>query len=277
MKIHAIQTGTVEIKKNQKIGKGSGVGRLINMLFGREWIEPALPIYAWVIEHPEGIILVDTGETARTAETGYFPRWHPYYNLAVRFHVKPEDEIGAQLRKMGINPKDVKKVILTHLHTDHAGGLSHFPESKIYVNLPEYQRTNGFQGQVDGYLPQHLPRWLEPIPIEFNDELLGGFTKVWRATTKGDIKVVQTYGHTPAHVSVIVESEDVQYFLAGDASYSEQNLLHKTADGVSPSPKQAIATMQKILALAKQRPLVYLPTHEFDSAVRLNNKTILSV
>jgi hypothetical protein len=44
-----------------------------------------VPILAWVIEHPEGIIVVDTGETARTAEPGYLPSWHPYYRFAVRF------------------------------------------------------------------------------------------------------------------------------------------------------------------------------------------------
>ena len=98
MKIYAIQTGTVEIKKNQLVGKGPNAFRLINVLFGREWVEPPVPIYAWVIEHDEGVIVVDTGETTRTSEPGYFPRWHPYYNLAVRFHVKPEEEVGFQLK-----------------------------------------------------------------------------------------------------------------------------------------------------------------------------------
>ena len=65
MKIHAIQTGTVAIKTRQRSGKGEGFGRLVNTLLDPEWT-PMLPIYAWVIEHPEGVIVVDTGETART-------------------------------------------------------------------------------------------------------------------------------------------------------------------------------------------------------------------
>ena len=101
MKIHAIQTGTVVIKKNQQVGKGAGFSRQLNILFGSEWTEP-LPILAWVIEHPEGIIVVDTGETARAAEPGYFPAWHPYYRMAVRLNVAPEEEIGPQLQKLGI-------------------------------------------------------------------------------------------------------------------------------------------------------------------------------
>jgi len=277
MKIHAIQTGTVEIKKNQFAGKGNGFMRLVNVLFGKEWLQPAVPIYSWVIEHDEGVIVVDTGETSRTSEAGYFPRWHPYYNLAVRFHVKPEEEIGAQLKQKGINSKDVKKVILTHMHTDHAGGLHDFPNSVIHVNMPEYNRTRGFQGQIDGYPSQRFPKWLSPQPIEFDSGAFGSFDRSWNVTSKGDVKVVPTYGHTPAHVSVVVKMEDVYCFLAGDTSYSEQNLLDKVADGVSPDPSQAIDTMQNILNFASQHPTVYLPTHDPNSEKRLKNKTTLSI
>ena len=277
MKILAIQTGTVQVKKNQVVGKGSGAGRLINVLFGREWVQPPVPIYAWVIEHEEGVIVVDTGETARTAEAGYFPRWHPYYNLAVRFHVKPEEEIGAQLKQMGIHSKDMTKVILTHMHTDHAGRLHDFPHSAIHVNMPEYKRTRGFQGQIDGYLSHRFPNWFSPQPIEFDNGALGTFESSWNVTSKGDVKVVPTPGHTPAHVSVIVTLEDINYFLAGDTSYTEENLLRKIPDGVSPDPNQAVETMQHILSFAKQRPTVYLPSHDPSSESRLKNKQTLSV
>lgn len=276
MKIHAIQTGWVQIKKNQLAGKGTGGMRLANVLFGREWIEP-VPIYAWVIEHNEGVIVVDTGDTSRTSEPGYFPRWQPYYSLAVRFDIKPEEEISHQLKQMGIGPKDVKKVILTHMHTDHAGGLHHFPESQIYVNMAEYKSTLGFAGKANGYLPHRAPTWFSPQAIVFDEKGHGPFQRVWNVTNSGDVKVVATQGHTPAHISVIVTDEDVSYFLAGDASYSEENLLKKIVDGVSPNPSTAVNSMQNILTLAKGQPTVYLPTHDPDSGMRLKNKTILSI
>ena len=78
MKIHAIQTGTVALTTRWREGVGHGRRRLLNTLLDREWTEP-LPIYAFAIEHPEGVIVVDTGETARVAEPGYFPRWHPFF------------------------------------------------------------------------------------------------------------------------------------------------------------------------------------------------------
>src|SRR5262245_15543323 len=126
MRIHAISTGTVAIKERQRRGVGHGVMRQLNMLRDTSWTEP-LPIYVWVIEQPEGVIVVDTGETARTAEPGYFPRWHPYYRIGLREWVQSEQEIGPQMRALGIAPEDVRWLVLTHLHTDHAGGLHHFP------------------------------------------------------------------------------------------------------------------------------------------------------
>ena len=110
--------------------RGRGPARLADMLFDEEWSE-WLPIYAWAIEHDEGIIVVDTGEAARVHERGYHPRWHPFYRRAARFSVHPDEELGAQLRVLGIRPRDVRQVVLTHLHTDHAGGLIHVTGSRV--------------------------------------------------------------------------------------------------------------------------------------------------
>jgi len=70
MRIHVIQTGTVAIKQIQRRGRTSG-NPLLNILCDPTWTEP-LPIYAFVIEHSEGLIVVDTGETTRVADPGYF-------------------------------------------------------------------------------------------------------------------------------------------------------------------------------------------------------------
>ena len=69
MRIHAIQTGTVAIKTRQVSGRGPGALRPYITLLDTTWTEP-LPIYAWVIEHPEGLIVVDTGERTRLCLRG---------------------------------------------------------------------------------------------------------------------------------------------------------------------------------------------------------------
>src|SRR3954467_12503666 len=110
MKVHAIQTGTVAVTTKWREGVGRGRLRLLNTVLDRDWTEP-LPIYAFAIEHPEGVIVVDTGERARASLPGYFPRWHPAFRLAVRLSVEPEQEIGPQLEERGIRPGDVRRVV----------------------------------------------------------------------------------------------------------------------------------------------------------------------
>ncbi len=160
MKIHALQTGTVAIKPNQRQGKGTAYVRLLNTLTDRRWTEP-LPIHVWAIEHAEGIIVIDTGETSRTADPGYFPWWHPFFKN-VRMSVQPEDEVRPQLQAVGLHPNDVRWVIMTHLHSDHAGGLHHFPNAEILVMRREFELASGFGGQVRGFLPQRWPSWFSP-------------------------------------------------------------------------------------------------------------------
>ena len=129
----------------------------------REWTEP-LPIYAFAIEHPEGVIVVDTGESAGASEPGYFPRWHPVFRLAVREWVEPEQEIGPQLEQLGIRPNDVRRVVMTHLHTDHAGGLHHFPNTEILVTPAEIAYASGRHGTAARLPQQPLARLVRPDP-----------------------------------------------------------------------------------------------------------------
>jgi glyoxylase-like metal-dependent hydrolase (beta-lactamase superfamily II) len=268
MKIHALQTGTVRIKASQRVGRGRGSMRQVNILVDRIWTE-WLPIYAWAIETNEGVIVVDTGETARTSESGYCPRWHPYYRLAVRFDVSPEQEVGPQLLKLGIRPEDVRTVILTHLHTDHAGGLQHFPKSEILVSDEELRLATGLAGRLRGYLPNRLPNWFAPRSINFVPEPFGPFDRSQRVTSDSKVVIVPTPGHTRGHVSVIAIAGDACYFFAGDTSYTQQALIERKVDGVSPNEAVSLGTMQNIMQLVQERPIVYLPTHDPKSGMRL--------
>ncbi len=271
MNIYAIQTGTVAIKNKQRVGQGPGFIRQINMLLDHSWTE-FLPIYAWVIEHPEGILIVDTGKSAKALQTGYFPNWHPYFRSGVKMNVLPEQEIGPQLGMLGIKARDVKKVILTHFHTDHAGGLSHFPNSEILVSGEEYRAAKSFGGRLVGYLPQHWPSWFTPTPIQFEKEALGRFKHTYSVTIAGDVIVIPTPGHTPGHISVLVKHEDRYYLLAGDTTYSEQALIKRKVDGISLNARVARRTIDDIIDFAKNNPLVYLPTHDPQSSSRLKER-----
>jgi N-acyl homoserine lactone hydrolase len=269
--IHAVQTGIVEIKTAHRIRKPGGLIRVFTDSRWTEW----LPIYTWVIDHPEGIIVVDAGETSKSSDPNYYPHWHPYYRGSLRMNVRAEDEIGPQLTNMGITQEDIKTLVLTHFHTDHAGGLHHFPDTEILVSGTDHRLASGFGGKLRGYLPNRWPEWFSPKPVAFEPERFGPFEQSYKVTQAGDVLIVPTPGHTPGHISVVVNTEDVTFFLAGDTSYSQSLLIRRIPDGVSPRASVAIDTMDRILRLADSRPLVYLPTHDPESVDRLAEKRTL--
>jgi N-acyl homoserine lactone hydrolase len=276
MRIHAIQTGTVAVKTRQVAGVGHGLRRRLATLADSQWTEP-LPIYVWVIEHPEGVIVVDTGETARVAERGYFPWWHPYYHLGAREWVQPEDEIGPQLQQLGIGPADVRWVVMTHMHTDHAGGLAHFPKSEILLGRTEERLSSGRMGQIRGYLPQHRPAWFQPRLVDFVDQPFGAFPQSFTLTRAGDVALVPTPGHTNGHLSVILREDDHLIGFAGDTSYREDLLTARVIDGVATDEDADRVTQARWLATAQQQPMVYLPSHDPQSPQRLAARQPLTI
>ena len=275
MKIHAVQTGSVVIRPNQRQGKGKGLVRLVHTLLDRRWTEP-LPIYAWVIEHPEGIIVIDTGENASVNSPGYFPAWNPFLKNA-NFQVQPEKEIGPQLYALGIHPKEVRRVILTHLHSDHAGGLHHFPKADILIVRKAFEIASGIAGPALGFLPKHWPSWLSPRLIDLDPQPFGVFPSLYKLTKNGDVVIVSTSGHTDSHVSVILQDSDVSYFFAGDASYSEQTMLDRKIDGLALNSQEAHKTLKRIQEFAHATPCIYLPTHDPESGTRLAAKKTVDV
>lgn len=114
MNIHALSTGSIEIKTNHLCGRGqSRAARALNLFADADW-SGALPIYVWVVEHPEGVILVDTGDTSQPP-AGWS---HPFHTLATRKAIQPGQELVPQLQALGVAPTAVRWVVLTHLHID---------------------------------------------------------------------------------------------------------------------------------------------------------------
>jgi glyoxylase-like metal-dependent hydrolase (beta-lactamase superfamily II) len=274
MKLHAIQTGSVRIKTAQVDGRGRGLRRRLAVFTDRNWTQ-WLPTYAWVIEHPGGVIVVDTGQGTHLLETA--TSLHPYMRWEVAFRIERDQEIGPQLRALGIGPRDVKRVVLTHLHCDHDGGLAHFPQTEILVSRGEFQIARGWMGRIRGYLPNRWPSWFDPAPLDLAAVPYGPFAASRRLTTAGDVIAVATPGHTRDHVSIVVEDQGTTFFLAGDTSYDERLMLAGRVDGVSANDDVASATLRAIRHLAKDRPTVYLPTHDPQSAARLASRSLVVI
>jgi glyoxylase-like metal-dependent hydrolase (beta-lactamase superfamily II) len=270
-KVHAIQTGSVRVKTAQVAGRGRGLARQFAIFADRAWTD-WLPTYAWAIEHDEGVIVVDTGQGAHLLKSG--AELHPFARWEVAFRIEPEQEIGPQLKALGVGRRDVRRVVLTHMHMDHDGGLAHFADTEVLVARGELEKARGLAGRARGYLPQRRPRGFDPTPLDLTPQSNGPFLFSKELTADGTVVAVATPGHTADHISVLVQSDQSVIMLAGDTSYSEELMLGGVVDGVSADEKVSAATLTAIQRLARERPTVYLPTHDPDSARRLAAMTI---
>ena len=162
-------------------------------------------------------------------------------------------------------------VVLTHLHTDHAGGLHHFPHSEFIVARNEMAQARGTLGKLRGYLPHRWPEWFSPTLVDFEGPAFERFEKSNTLTAAGDVLLLPTPGHTAGHMSVAVQADDVLTLLAGDASYTEGIMRARRADGVTNDPATARRTLVALGQLSEQHHMVYLPSHDPDSLSRLHN------
>ncbi|MEM7660100.1 MAG: MBL fold metallo-hydrolase, partial [Bacteroidota bacterium] len=113
-----------------------------------------------LIEHSqEGYLLFDTGYTPRFHEITR--RW-PYriHRWSTPVVAKSEWTIAQQLTEKGIAPSDIRKIIVSHFHSDHVGGLKDFPEAEIWCSRASreyFSDKKGFGAVKHGFLPDLLP------------------------------------------------------------------------------------------------------------------------
>jgi glyoxylase-like metal-dependent hydrolase (beta-lactamase superfamily II) len=129
-------------------------------------------------------------------------------------------------------------------------------------------------GRLNGYLPHRWPKWWQPNALQFRDRAVGPFAQSAAFSSNEEILVIPTPGHTPAHLSVLVQGSP-SFLLAGDTSYTQRLLVEGKVDGVSPNEEVSRATLMRIRDLARGRPLVYLPSHDPESEARLAAGTAL--
>ncbi len=272
VKIHGLCIGTVAVKKNFKTKKGMGELAKFNILLDAHYTE-YLPIWVWVIEHPEGLIVIDTGENAGIKDLdkylsneSVFLRYQ--FKHAAKFEIEEKDELGFQFDKINLKLEDVALVVLTHLHLDHTDGLKFFPKQEIIVGDYEFNHP-------DNSMPSTYPSWFKPNRVTYSENRVEVFNRAYPLTSAEDLLYIPTPGHTRGHSSVIFKSDEFDIIFAGDTSYSEGQVLSGELAGVNSDYRKSKETYKNLLSYATTRKTIYLPTHDENAGTRLVNKCFL--
>lgn len=156
----------------------------------------ACVVFGFVIHHPEGPLLVDTGVGTGHSDIDslFAPVHHP---------------IEDALARAGVQTAEVTMVINSHLHFDHCGNNRLFPGVPLVVQQVEYNAA-----RLPGYT---IPEWIdfpgaEWRPVDGEAEVLPG------------IRVLPTPGHTPGHQSVLIARAAGVDVIAGQAVYDSDEL-----------------------------------------------------
>ncbi len=257
IKVHAVICGWVKYR-NAHIHSSLGPYFVLLDPTFVDW----MPIYSWVIEHPEGTIVIDTGETTLATDSLKNGGMNGWLNKHIaQLNVSENSDLNAQLTLLGIRSIDVRWVVLTHLHVDHAGGLQYFPKSEIVVAHEEYVRPSAF-------VEQACPSWFKPHLIGHHDDVDNVFERGHILTKAADVIIVPTPGHTLHHQSVILKTSQINLFFAGDASFSFDNVRTKFVPGINVDRQEAGRTLAKIEEYCKEYPTAYLPSHDQKSVNR---------
>ena len=224
-----------------------------------------MPIWVMIIEHPEGIFVIDTGENADVNNPGYFKSSGMFANwfdtTQFKFQVGRNEEIGPQLARVNISVEKIKAVVLTHLHLDHIDGLKYFPSTPVIVNRREWEKPFGD-------LPKLYPPWFAPTLVDLKEQF-DVFEHVHYLTAAKDLLLIETPGHTYHHCSVLLKTDECFIFFAADICYSQIQIIENRYSGTNASHKMAKETYNKVRQFSKQNKLVFIPSHDADAPVRL--------
>lgn len=260
---------------------------------GGPWRRVRFPALVAVIEHPGGVVVVDTGYSPRAVAVSRRGLSRAYAAL-LPVSIRAEETLLAQLKRLGLGP--VTDVVLTHLHLDHVGGLADLLESarsgaqpRVVVDrtsLAAFRAARGFGRLRKGWVPGTVPEELEPVdPAELPraESAWADLAPVGRAREvlgDGSVVVVPLDGHADGHLGVLVRALGADglgrdLLLLGDAAWD----VRAVTDGELPAaPVRLIshdwagyvATLGRIRAALRRRPdLLVLPAHDEAQIARV--------
>lgn len=227
---------------------------------------------AWLIDHPERRILIDTGESADFGTTEYFgaaaPSISKIYPKIIDGSAAPGNTLPATLATAGHDISGVEICVLTHTHSDHVGNIGTLSRSTRILVSPEELAPVPRSGRLLTKLPQD-----GRIEVTARSKPIGVFGPAQPLTQRGDVFAVATPGHTGGHQSVLIELGPRRVLIAGDAAFDDAQVESDTIPGIVESRSATLSTYDMLRRARQEKPTLNLFTHDPMNESKLSKFT----
>ena len=183
----------------------------------------SVPVPAYLVVHPEGVILWDTGLGDSLAGRPTEETQRGSWGLVVTSTIRD------QLAEIGYSPDDITYLILSHSHFDHAGNANDYAGSTWIVQQAELDWID----ELEAWGPISRLQDSEKVVVVGDHDVFGDGTVILKSTP----------GHTPGHQSLFVDLANTgPLVLSGDLYHFEAHRrLNRVRDG-DDDPTQTAAS-----------------------------------
>lgn len=254
MKVYILNNGWLECDPNWMVAFSS-LATLQDKECMHKWIK--IPVYTVLIDHPSGKILYDLG-CHPDAMNGYWPQGlvsvFPYY-------YNDDQKLVDQLALTNTRPEDIKTVVLSHMHLDHAGNIHLFTHADVYVHKKDFEygqtlvHLSPNPAKHGAYVKADLEVPVKQFHLVEEDfELVPG------------VEIITLPGHTPGLLGVVVhlEKEGTMIF-PQDALYTRENYGPPAkASGIMYDNLAFFKSVEKVRKLEKKYNAKVMFSHDIE-------------
>ena len=231
-----------------------------------------LPVSTYLIRHPQGLVLVDTGWHRSMSPCGVFDKRAQKASLGssllflVNQGVLPRGQaVDEQLRARGIEPKELAFVLLTHLDCDHANGLRQVADARRIL-VAEDELASVRKSPLARV--RYQSRWWKGCDLEpfaWNGEE-GPFRKSYDVFGDGSLLCIAIPGHADGLFAVKVTGDDGRFvLLCSDGGYAARSWREMVASGIADDRDDQRRSLAWIRSQAEdERCIAVLANHDPD-------------
>ena len=239
VRLYVLDTGLIECADYALYSPSAGPGA-----------HQEMSVRSYLIVHPEGLLLWDTGIADSIAAKPEGERLNDTHVFRV------PTTLQSQLKAIGYTPSDVGLIGLSHLHIDHVGNLDLFPDATALMQQAEYDAAYGLQAQQLTYIPEtYAALDRSKIRMVFGEYDVFG---------DGTVRTLPLPGHTPGHQGLLLNlPETGRLLLAGDLAYSVADYTAGVVRKLNVDPVASRESIDAAKALEATGTTVWLH-HDID-------------